>query len=45
MATAILKFYQIEKMARLSLHYFNSGKEIDLLINSIKKIKKEYSND
>lgn len=45
MATAILKFYQIEKMARLSLHYFNSEQEIDLLINTIKEITKEYKND
>ncbi|MBP6121881.1 MULTISPECIES: aminotransferase class V-fold PLP-dependent enzyme [Providencia] len=42
MATAILQFYQIEKMARLSLHYFNQESEIDRLIHGMKNIIKEY---
>ncbi len=41
MATAILQFYNIERMARLSLHYFNTEKEIDLFINAINDITKE----
>lgn len=42
MASAILAFYQIEKMARISLHYFNREEEIDNLYLCIKKIIKEY---
>ncbi|MBP6082253.1 MAG: aminotransferase class V-fold PLP-dependent enzyme [Providencia sp.] len=42
MATAILQFYQIEKMARLSLHYFNQESEIDQLVNCIHEIIMEY---
>ncbi|MEQ4674142.1 aminotransferase class V-fold PLP-dependent enzyme [Providencia vermicola] len=42
MATAILKFYRIEKMARISLHYFNNENEIDRLITALQEIIKEY---
>ena len=42
MATAILEFYHIEKMARISLHYFNNENEIDRLITALQEIIKEY---
>lgn len=35
MASAILRTYQIEKMARISLHYFNQTAEIDRLVSAI----------
>lgn len=41
MASAILKNYNIEKMARISLHYFNQFSEIDRLIESIMHFIKE----
>lgn len=41
MASAILKNYQIEKMARISLHYFNQFSEIDRLVDSIAQFIKE----
>lgn len=35
MASAILRTYQIEKMGRISLHYFNQTAEIDRLVTAI----------
>lgn len=35
MASAILRNYQIEKMGRISLHYFNQTAEIDRLVSAI----------
>ncbi|ECT1023268.1 TPA: aminotransferase class V-fold PLP-dependent enzyme [Salmonella enterica] len=35
MASAILRNYQIEKMGRISLHYFNQTAEIDRLVAAI----------
>ncbi|TNV12498.1 aminotransferase class V-fold PLP-dependent enzyme [Buttiauxella sp. B2] len=35
MASAILRNYQIEKMGRISLHYFNQTSEIDCLVSAI----------
>ncbi len=36
MASAIMRHYQIERMARLSLHYFNTTSEIDKTIQLIR---------
>lgn len=41
MATEILKHYNIERMGRISLHYFNSSEEIDRLVAAISQIIKE----
>jgi len=41
MASAILKNYQIEKMGRISLHYFNQFSEIDRLALCITQFIKE----
>lgn len=41
MATEILKHYNIERMGRISLNYFNSSAEIDRLVAAISQIIKE----
>lgn len=41
MASAILQRYQIEKMGRISLHYFNQHAEIDRLVAAISRFIKE----
>lgn len=41
MATMILQRYQISKMARMSLHYFNTETEIDKMISCLKQLINE----
>lgn len=41
MATSILRQYHIEKMARISLHYFNTEEEIERLVTCLKTIIQE----
>jgi len=41
MANTLLQQYGIDKMARLSPHYFNTEEEIDLTVSHIKSLQKE----
>ncbi|GBU08890.1 cysteine desulfurase [Gammaproteobacteria bacterium] len=43
MAHAIMQKYQIERMARISLHYFNTEEEIDKTVDLIKNFILTYS--
>lgn len=44
MANKLLQQYGIDKMARLSPHYFNTEEDIDLVISLIKSLQKKKKN-